>query len=270
MESRHARYFSAQDDLNDDGMMGDLDYMHARYYSPHLGRFLSVDPVIRNTRNPQTWNRYAYVRGNPLKYVDPTGTTVSLAGLSDTEIQKLLESLAEATGNDYEVDDEGNLALVEAGGDSSEAGTKIVDDLINADQTFEVQSCSGCGIRFAGVDPASNQLFIDFSDFQHLDFGSVTPGSFGLGAQFLHEGLHLLNPGLTDPSSRGARGFFVDQVNQVRRERGFDLRDSYLGLRDYGEVKMFFEAQGIRKFLGMRKKVRFPFDEVSLGPPPPR
>lgn len=34
---------------------------------------LSVDPLGGNPRVPQTWNRYAYVVGNPLKYVDPTG-----------------------------------------------------------------------------------------------------------------------------------------------------------------------------------------------------
>jgi RHS repeat-associated protein len=53
-----------------------LDYMHARYYDPNLGRFLSVDPKLdlkRTLRNPQGWNRYAYVLNNPLRYVDPKG-----------------------------------------------------------------------------------------------------------------------------------------------------------------------------------------------------
>lgn len=53
--------------------MDDLDYMHARYYSPHVGRFLSVDPVTGNPRAPQSWNHYSYVVNNPMKYVDPTG-----------------------------------------------------------------------------------------------------------------------------------------------------------------------------------------------------
>jgi RHS repeat-associated protein len=53
-----------------------LDYMHARYYSSNLGRFLSVDPVIDvkvAMANPQAWNRYSYVRNNPLRFTDPTG-----------------------------------------------------------------------------------------------------------------------------------------------------------------------------------------------------
>ena len=49
--------------------------MHARFFSPHTGRFLSVDPSKRSwdRRQPQSWNRYSYVRGNPLKYRDPDG-----------------------------------------------------------------------------------------------------------------------------------------------------------------------------------------------------
>jgi RHS repeat-associated protein len=50
-----------------------VDYMHARYYSPTAGRFLSVDPVIGKPAQPQSWNRYAYVQNNPINRTDPTG-----------------------------------------------------------------------------------------------------------------------------------------------------------------------------------------------------
>ncbi|MEA2165774.1 MAG: hypothetical protein QOK37_3901 [Thermoanaerobaculia bacterium] len=50
-----------------------IDYMHARYYSGGMGRFLSVDPIEGNPRNPQSLNRYAYVRNNPANLVDPFG-----------------------------------------------------------------------------------------------------------------------------------------------------------------------------------------------------
>jgi RHS repeat-associated protein len=58
-----------------------LDYMHARYYDPMMGRFLSGDPKLnlkRALRQPQNWNRYSYVMNNPLKYTDPTGEDVSI------------------------------------------------------------------------------------------------------------------------------------------------------------------------------------------------
>jgi RHS repeat-associated protein len=51
-----------------------LYYVIARWYSPTLGRFLSVDPMSGNTARPQSLDRYAYVAGNPLGGVDPMGT----------------------------------------------------------------------------------------------------------------------------------------------------------------------------------------------------
>jgi RHS repeat-associated protein len=52
-----------------------LDYMHARHYNPNLGRFLSVDPAWESADlgKPQAWNRYAYVRNNPINRIDPDG-----------------------------------------------------------------------------------------------------------------------------------------------------------------------------------------------------
>jgi RHS repeat-associated protein len=60
-----------------------LDYMHARYYTPIVGRFLSVDPVLdmdKTLRQPQKWNRYTYVLNNPMKYSDPDGREEQLNG----------------------------------------------------------------------------------------------------------------------------------------------------------------------------------------------
>jgi RHS repeat-associated protein len=55
------------------GTGDDLDYMHARHFSPMTARFLSVDPMGGNLHTPQAWNRYAYTIGNPLKYIDVDG-----------------------------------------------------------------------------------------------------------------------------------------------------------------------------------------------------
>jgi RHS repeat-associated protein len=56
-----------------DGIADDLDYMHARYYSPWLGRFLSVDPRLGRAEDPQSWNRFSYASNNPLTRLDPDG-----------------------------------------------------------------------------------------------------------------------------------------------------------------------------------------------------
>lgn len=56
-----------------------LDYMHARYYSPNLGRFMSVDPVGGTVGSSQSWNRYSYVLNEPVGLIDPDGRDVELA-----------------------------------------------------------------------------------------------------------------------------------------------------------------------------------------------
>jgi RHS repeat-associated protein len=62
------------------------DFMHARYYSPNLGRFMSVDPVGGTVGSSQSWNRYTYVENRPTIAVDPDGQAL-----------------------DYEVEQRGNL-----------------------------------------------------------------------------------------------------------------------------------------------------------------
>jgi RHS repeat-associated protein len=53
--------------------------MNARLYDPTIGRFLSADSMIPGIYDTQSFNRYAYVKNNPLKYIDPSGHW----GLSD-------------------------------------------------------------------------------------------------------------------------------------------------------------------------------------------
>jgi len=56
--------------------------MHARYCSPGMGRFLSVDPVnSARPGNPQTWNKYVYGANNPAKFVDPDGESALSFGV---------------------------------------------------------------------------------------------------------------------------------------------------------------------------------------------
>jgi RHS repeat-associated protein len=52
-----------------------LIHMNARVYDSDIGRFLSADTVIQDPHDSQSYNRYSYVRNNPLKYTDPTGNS---------------------------------------------------------------------------------------------------------------------------------------------------------------------------------------------------
>jgi RHS repeat-associated protein len=56
-----------------------LDYADQRYYTGGVGRFMNPDPYrasassVNNPTDPATWNRYAYVGGDPINRADPGG-----------------------------------------------------------------------------------------------------------------------------------------------------------------------------------------------------
>ncbi|MGJ5816017.1 RHS repeat-associated core domain-containing protein [Paludibaculum fermentans] len=69
-----------------------LDYFGARYMSAAQGRFTSPDPVFFQAgmlTDPQRFNLYAYVRNNPLRYVDPKGEALELIGDKEERARKL-------------------------------------------------------------------------------------------------------------------------------------------------------------------------------------
>ncbi len=59
-----------------DGVMTDnngLYYMRARYYSTEMLRFINQDVLIGKISDSQSLNRYAYVNGQPISFIDPFG-----------------------------------------------------------------------------------------------------------------------------------------------------------------------------------------------------
>ncbi|MBU2541140.1 MAG: RHS repeat-associated core domain-containing protein [Candidatus Omnitrophica bacterium] len=50
-----------------------LYFYGARYYDAEIGRFITPDTIVQAPSDPQSLNRYAYCRNNPVKYVDPSG-----------------------------------------------------------------------------------------------------------------------------------------------------------------------------------------------------
>ena len=50
-----------------------LIHMNARVYDSDIGRFLSADTLIQSPHDSQSYNRYSYVRNNPLALTDPSG-----------------------------------------------------------------------------------------------------------------------------------------------------------------------------------------------------
>ena len=64
--------YTGQREASATGGLRLLDY-GARSYWPFAGRFTAPDTIVPAPGDPQSLNRYAYARNNPLRYTDPTG-----------------------------------------------------------------------------------------------------------------------------------------------------------------------------------------------------
>jgi RHS repeat-associated protein len=51
----------------------ELHYFVARWIDPLTGHFVQADTIVPSAGNAMDFNRYAYVRYNPFKYIDPSG-----------------------------------------------------------------------------------------------------------------------------------------------------------------------------------------------------
>lgn len=91
-DSEKLKFSGHERDFNGAGDADDLDYMHARYYSASIGKFLSIDPVKSwDAKKPGSWNRYTYALNNPMKYTDPTGESPTIAtGLAGAGVGALV------------------------------------------------------------------------------------------------------------------------------------------------------------------------------------
>ena len=252
-DTERMKFTGHERDLNRAGQVDDLDYMHARYCSPLLGRFLSPDPLGAEPNRPQGWNRYAYALNNPLKWVDPTGETVSLADLEEGEQELLLERLNEFTGNTYGVNDSLQLVLLEVGASSSGTATSFLNDAIGDERVFTVESTTGKNEGRPG-----EPVRINFATFSDTKYGKVDPATFSLGSTFVHELYHSSTGiedfdgypgGIINQSDFSWRGPVVDFVNQIRAERGLPQRAGYLTQP------------------GLAGRSKFPFDHVNPRKP---
>jgi RHS repeat-associated protein len=69
MNEHSRKGFTGLEHLDSTGFI----HMNGRVYDPVIGRFASADPFVQAPGDPQSLNRFSYVRNNPLRYVDPSG-----------------------------------------------------------------------------------------------------------------------------------------------------------------------------------------------------
>lgn len=70
-----------------------LDYAIFRYDTSRLGRFMTPDHLGGALRDPQSLNRYSYVKGDPLNLIDPVGLSSKFYLVQKIEVHATVEDI---------------------------------------------------------------------------------------------------------------------------------------------------------------------------------
>ena len=170
--------------VSDETLTG-LMFYNARYYDPLLRRFISPDTIVPDSGNPQSLNRYSYVRNNPVNRADPSGhfdyATPKIdggvrAGTWDdctANERKVRNEAAEMRSAGYTTKE---MAMRWGGRitDNRDMGTSNWDDLLLGPfrfLVFDERECTGsgsaasCATQIAGILPWGKALkLLRFTD----------------------------------------------------------------------------------------------------------
>ncbi|WP_236622194.1 RHS repeat-associated core domain-containing protein [Novipirellula maiorica] len=138
-------------------------YLRARFYNPTNGQFNRLDPFAGNTQDPQSLHKYAYVHGDPIGNVDPTGE-FSLGGM--------LASIAIGFGQVAQELTSGALiiGLLETGGKAGFAA-RDAGLLMIAEGRFDV------GFMLFNLGSRIAKLTLDVIDIVDTAIGFLTLGA---------------------------------------------------------------------------------------------
>jgi len=146
-----------------------LDYMLARYFGQGTTmRFLSTDPGEDTSSDvPQSWNKYTYVRNNPVNANDPTGQWVETGfdvGMATISVAQAYKepSLGNIVGAVLDVAAVALPFVPAVAGrviDAAQAGNKIVDAVQTAnkvDNVADAGKAAGAAADYSKIpDPAT-------------------------------------------------------------------------------------------------------------------
>jgi len=197
-----------------------LDYMHARYYNPNMGRFLSVDPVLGTPGNPQSWNRYAYVRNRPLTLTDPKGLWAAACRGNDMECQM---AAAFFEGRRVQAEHSGSRRVREAAkawGARDDAHDKRV--LVTFVSRTTMNSVVGSGAT-GGVAPRRDDPN-HRTDWAVVGIFPTDLAEIEVDRAIAHEGVHVRRQKGFLSSWNPASGFYAAASNYMVRD---DEREGY-------------------------------------------
>ena len=154
----------------------------------YLNRFLSPDSIIPNPYDPQSWDRYSYVRNNPVNRVDPSGHADQVFGGGCDDGKEVCQ-------RKY-VEGKASVILKRLGGRNDlEAMAQIVEITQSVYKTYD-RMMPVLSKIFTGKEESSPQTVwnaaVNNTGCAGLgrDPGRDCPANAGLGNSFNDEGFH--------------------------------------------------------------------------------
>ncbi|MEZ4868014.1 MAG: RHS repeat-associated core domain-containing protein [Caldilineaceae bacterium] len=220
-----------------------LYYYNARYYDPEIGQFISPDTLVPDPTDLFDYNRYMYSRGNPLKFVDPTGHCADSI-MAETEYDNAdCWRFANTILNMWDDTDYWSSRFT-----SKDVFLKVATDITNGTDFFQAQFDfffqSEEGKQWLGGDQHSfqppEQDFGDYTSFNGSmgmydvafiidDFGNVY---FRLGPGAGTPGVSVRRGDVLVEQSGGLGAKDIDQLGLTRKEKSDLMQELMPGVSE--------------------------------------
>ncbi len=200
-----------------------LDYANQRYFASATGRFLSSDPYQASggAGDPGSWNRNAYVLGDPVNYLDPKGLTVC-----DAKGDHCYDFINVYSGDDpYRANPAGRAPL-----ESQSAGERDIDpaayispswqyymakSLRDLVQRGQMNDCNAMGSYLAGMSSNIVSAGGGFGANELISAMNLFIPSENLGASLAKLGTGVIQ-GVRGPVVLGDSGAQSGYINQFQ------------------------------------------------------
>jgi len=276
-----------------------LYYYGARYYDPRMSQFLSPDPLLASDPNktlsmPSVLSLYTYADNNPLRYIDPTGRTITMPkDIPDPARKTIFAAMEQLTSDKLgmEQNKDGTWQVVvreKSQAPNKPAGTLLVGSLIKSDKNVSVDIGGTSVTRGAGpIDKKGGQSaqvewsttpeeLVDKDEFTMLPsvtptIASKLPAFIALGHELIHAWRYT--QGKVVPQSVVAQEQFISPLGQQRSRKVYLEELITTGIAKYPSSYGFSRYKGspitenmLRQENGLRPRAAYATAEQAINP----
>uniref|UniRef100_UPI000375116D glycohydrolase toxin TNT-related protein n=1 Tax=Leptospira weilii TaxID=28184 RepID=UPI000375116D len=180
-------------------------FYNARFYDPGIARFTSADAIIDGEFDTQGWNRFSYVKGNPIGAKDPTGHDACTMGKTQCKTEPLMGGGGGSVARPSNGSTSGGLGAAATGLLANLLGSK--EDKTNLPEKPRSTSATpneAKDMSKAGLDPLNKA---DVKNF--LDKGNKSAATHGGNAASNKNETKAIQPFY--PQNNGAIGKEINQ-----------------------------------------------------------